>query len=175
MAMKRCVGNLVANAQRHADNVRVSATREAQFLSIVVDDDGAGIDPAFREDVRYVYIGGQLHNKLSPQLAKVVGGVVPPMIGELLARHGLSVSGVKHWAVHPGGENVINALRDTLGFTESQLRPTRQVLANYGNMSSPTVWFVLQEIQKQRIEPGQYVVMLAFGAGLSAHAMLLQA
>jgi two-component system osmolarity sensor histidine kinase EnvZ len=51
LAMKRCVGNLVANAQRHADNVRVSATREAQFLSIVVDDDGAGIDPAFREDV----------------------------------------------------------------------------------------------------------------------------
>ena len=51
MAMKRCVGNLVANAQRHADNVRVSATREAQFLSIVVDDDGAGIAPAFREDV----------------------------------------------------------------------------------------------------------------------------
>jgi two-component system, OmpR family, osmolarity sensor histidine kinase EnvZ len=51
MAMKRCVGNLVANAQRHADNVRVSAIREAQFLSIVVDDDGTGIDPAFREDV----------------------------------------------------------------------------------------------------------------------------
>jgi two-component system osmolarity sensor histidine kinase EnvZ len=51
MAMKRCVGNLVANAHRHADNVRISAIREAQFLSIVVDDDGAGIDPAFREDV----------------------------------------------------------------------------------------------------------------------------
>jgi len=51
MAMKRCLGNLVANAQRHADNVRVSAIREAQFLSIVVDDDGTGIDPAFREDV----------------------------------------------------------------------------------------------------------------------------
>ncbi len=51
MAMKRCVGNLVANAQRHADRVRVSATREAQFVSIVVDDDGAGIDPAYREDV----------------------------------------------------------------------------------------------------------------------------
>jgi two-component system, OmpR family, osmolarity sensor histidine kinase EnvZ len=51
MAMKRCVANLVANAQRHADNVRVSATREAKFVSIVVDDDGAGIDPAYREDV----------------------------------------------------------------------------------------------------------------------------
>jgi two-component system osmolarity sensor histidine kinase EnvZ len=51
MAMKRCVGNLVANAQRHADNVHVSASREARFVSIVVDDDGAGIDPAYREDV----------------------------------------------------------------------------------------------------------------------------
>jgi two-component system osmolarity sensor histidine kinase EnvZ len=51
MALKRCVGNLVANAHRHADNVRVSATREAQFVSIVVDDDGAGIDPAYRDDV----------------------------------------------------------------------------------------------------------------------------
>jgi len=51
MAMKRCVGNLVANAQRHADNVRVSATREAQFVSIVIDDDGTGIAPAHRENV----------------------------------------------------------------------------------------------------------------------------
>jgi two-component system osmolarity sensor histidine kinase EnvZ len=51
MAMKRCVGNLVANAQRHADRVRVSATREAQYVSIVVDDDGAGIAPAHREEV----------------------------------------------------------------------------------------------------------------------------
>jgi two-component system osmolarity sensor histidine kinase EnvZ len=51
MAMKRCVGNLVANAQRHAERVRVSAVREAQFVSIVVDDDGAGIDPTYREDV----------------------------------------------------------------------------------------------------------------------------
>ncbi len=51
MAMKRCVGNLVANAQRHADRVKVSATREAQFVSIVVDDDGSGIAQAHREDV----------------------------------------------------------------------------------------------------------------------------
>jgi two-component system, OmpR family, osmolarity sensor histidine kinase EnvZ len=51
MAMKRCVGNLVANAQRQAERVRVSATREAQFVSIIVDDDGAGIAPAHREDV----------------------------------------------------------------------------------------------------------------------------
>jgi two-component system, OmpR family, osmolarity sensor histidine kinase EnvZ len=51
MAMKRCVGNLVANAQRYADCVRITANREAQFVSIVVDDDGVGIPPEHREDV----------------------------------------------------------------------------------------------------------------------------
>jgi two-component system, OmpR family, osmolarity sensor histidine kinase EnvZ len=51
VAIKRCVSNLVANAQRHAERVRVSAIREAQFVSIVVDDDGSGIAPAHREDV----------------------------------------------------------------------------------------------------------------------------
>jgi two-component system, OmpR family, osmolarity sensor histidine kinase EnvZ len=51
MAMKRCVGNLVVNAHRHAETVRVSAVREAEFVSIVVDDNGSGIEPALREEV----------------------------------------------------------------------------------------------------------------------------
>jgi predicted naringenin-chalcone synthase len=132
------------------------------------------IDPAFREDVRYVYIGGQLHNKLSPQLAKVVGGVVPPMIGELLARHGLSVSGVKHWAVHPGGDRIIEAIKHKLGLSEEQLAVTRQVLSEFGNMSSPTVLFELERILAAGIAPGEWCVMTAFGAGFSAHAYLLK-
>jgi predicted naringenin-chalcone synthase len=54
------------------------------------------------------------------------------------------------------------------------LSPTRKVLAEYGNMSSPTVWFVLDELQQGGIAPGEWCVMLAFGAGLSAHAFLLR-
>ncbi len=51
MAIKRCVGNLVANAQRHADHVRITGKREPQFVTITVDDDGVGIAPAYREEV----------------------------------------------------------------------------------------------------------------------------
>ena len=50
-AMRRCIGNLIANAQKHADHVRVSAAREMKFVTVIVDDDGAGIPPAHREDV----------------------------------------------------------------------------------------------------------------------------
>jgi two-component system, OmpR family, osmolarity sensor histidine kinase EnvZ len=51
MAIRRCVGNLVANAQRHADHVAIAADRELKFVSIIVDDDGEGIPPFYREEV----------------------------------------------------------------------------------------------------------------------------
>jgi two-component system osmolarity sensor histidine kinase EnvZ len=50
-AFKRCLGNLVANAQRHADKIVLQASREQRFVSIHVDDDGPGIAPEHREDV----------------------------------------------------------------------------------------------------------------------------
>ncbi len=50
-AIRRCVGNLVANAQRHADRVRITAKREHRFISIIVDDNGEGIPSTHREDV----------------------------------------------------------------------------------------------------------------------------
>jgi predicted naringenin-chalcone synthase len=131
--------------------------------------------PEYREEIRFVHRQGQLHNQLSPRLPGLAAKTAAKALDGLLAPLKLTREDIRHWALHPGGENVVNALRDQLGLSEFQLAPTRQVLANYGNMSSPTVWFVLREIQNQGIKPGDYVVMLAFGAGLSAHSMLLQA
>jgi two-component system osmolarity sensor histidine kinase EnvZ len=51
LAIKRCIGNLVANAQRHGENVWVQAARENRFAIIHVDDDGPGIALEYREDV----------------------------------------------------------------------------------------------------------------------------
>ena len=51
MAIRRCVGNLVANAQRHADHVWITAKREGKFVSVTVDDDGVGIPHEHREEV----------------------------------------------------------------------------------------------------------------------------
>jgi two-component system osmolarity sensor histidine kinase EnvZ len=50
-AFKRCLGNLVANAQRHARNIVLQASREQRFIAIHVDDDGPGIAPEHREEV----------------------------------------------------------------------------------------------------------------------------
>jgi two-component system, OmpR family, osmolarity sensor histidine kinase EnvZ len=50
-AIKRCLANLVANAQRHGDQIALQASREQRFITINIDDDGPGIAPEHREDV----------------------------------------------------------------------------------------------------------------------------
>ncbi|MBT5307014.1 MAG: type III polyketide synthase [Candidatus Scalindua sp.] len=129
----------------------------------------------YREDIRYIYRNGQLHNQLSLQLSEFASKTVATVVNDLLTPRGLKQEDINHWAFHPGGEKVINAIRDELGISEIKLQATRDILAGYGNMSSPTVLFVLREILSKGVAPGDWCVIVAFGAGLSAHGFLLKA
>jgi predicted naringenin-chalcone synthase len=73
-----------------------------------------------------------------------------------------------------GGENIITAVARELGLSEEKLIPTRKILSHYGNMSSLSVFFSLREILDNGINSGDWCVVASFGAGLSAHALLLK-
>lgn len=130
--------------------------------------------PEQRDDIRFVHKQGQLHNQLSTKLPDLVKKAAAEVVADLLSSQGLKTADITHWAFHTGGEKIINAVRDEIGIPEEQLRATRKILAEYGNMSSPTVWFVMNEILQNGISAGDTCVMVAFGAGLSAHAFLLR-
>lgn len=130
--------------------------------------------PEQREAIRFVHKQGQLHNQLSTKLPDLVAKAATEVVANLLASQGLKTDDIAHWALHTGGEKIINAVRDAIGIPEERLRATRTILAEYGNMSSPTVWFVLNELVKEGIASGEWCIMLAYGAGLSAHAYLLR-
>src|SRR6185369_7140659 len=130
--------------------------------------------PEQREEIRFVHKGGELHNQLSTKLPGLVKKAAAEVVSDVLAAQGLSPLDVKHWALHTGGEKIVNAVRDEVGIPEERLRATRRVLEQYGNMSSPTTWFVLDELMEAGIAPGEWCLMLAYGAGLSAHAFLLR-
>ncbi len=127
-----------------------------------------------RDSIRFVHRNGQLHNRLSLKLPDLVKKAAARVVADILSSQGLETGDIKHWALHTGGEKIINAIRDEIGIPEERLRPTREVLAEYGNMSSPTVWFVLSRILDKGISAGDWCVMVAYGAGLSAHAFLLK-
>lgn len=68
--------------------------------------------PEYRDDIRYVYRNGQLHNRLSARLPELAAGAAAAATAELLSSAGVNRGAVSRWAVHPGGEKVINAVRD---------------------------------------------------------------
>jgi len=130
--------------------------------------------PEDRDAIRYVHKDGQLHNQLSTRLPHLVKKAVAQVLRDLLGPRDLHVADIRHWALHTGGEKIINCIRDEIGLSEKQLLPTRSILSAYGNMSSPTVWFVVNDILDKGMDHGDFCVMVAFGAGLSAHAVLLK-
>jgi predicted naringenin-chalcone synthase len=165
--------SLIISNAIFADGASASVLwRRPEGLELVAS--ASRYDPKSREDIRYIYRHGQLHNQLSDSLPEIASKQVAKVVMDLLKPKGLRIDDVKHWAFHPGGEKVINAVKDELGLSEEQLQSTRYILAGYGNMSSPTVWFVLREILHNGIAPGDWCVMVAFGAGLCAHAFLLR-
>lgn len=110
-------------------------------------------------------------------------GAVPATIARGLPAHvrGLlgnrDPAGVDLWAVHPGGRSVLDAVEDSLGLDGDSLDASRAVLRDYGNMSSPTVMFVLSRLLgaagpgADRGGDGRVGCALAFGPGLTAEAM----
>jgi predicted naringenin-chalcone synthase len=130
--------------------------------------------PSHRDDVRYVYKHGQLHNRLAPALPKIIGEMAPPFVVSMLEAQGLSVSDISHWAIHAGGEKILAEVQKGLGLTDAHLAVSRQVLECFGNMSSPTVLFELERILDNGIEPGRYCCVVGFGAGLSLYGLLLK-
>lgn len=154
-------GAAAAVLQNKPDGLEIISSRSGYF-------------PEYRDDIRFIYKNGQFHNQLSSRLPKLAARSAFKTVHELLKQHGLTVNDVEYWAMHSGGDKVINELRDAIGLREEQLKPTRKILAQNGNISSPTVWFVLDELMKNGIEKDKWLMMLAFGAGLAAHAMLLK-
>jgi predicted naringenin-chalcone synthase len=78
------------------------------------------------------------------------------------------------WAVHPGGRTILDAVEKSLELPADALRSSRSVLAQYGNMSSATVMFVLQQIM-ERAQAGQQGCAMSFGPGLTAETMVFHA
>ncbi len=109
---------------------------------------------------------------LSPQVPDVLAVHVRGMVDDLLARNGRTIADVDDWAVHPGGPRILDVVQQQLGLPAEAMATSREVLATYGNCSSPTVLLVLDALRR-RPQPPRRVVMLAFGPGLTLYGVLL--
>jgi predicted naringenin-chalcone synthase len=115
------------------------------------------------------------HMSLSPRVPAMVDRTVARLVHELLEPHGLDPAEVDHWVVHPGGPEILDRVQRRLGLSDAQLAPSRDVLLDGGNRSSATVLFILEAVVASgELRPDQWLVVLAFGTGLTMEALLLR-
>ena len=93
-----------------------------------------------------------------------------PWLESWLAQHDLTINAVGSWAIHPGGPRILTAAEEGLGLTPEDLAPSRAVLNDCGNMSSPTVMFIIDRLRQSGAKLP--CVMIGFGPGLVAEAVL---
>ena len=133
------------------------------------------LEPSFLHTVGFQFKSGKLRIVLSKDIRNAAGGLAKQVVDQLLERQGLSKTDIGHWVIHSGGRKVIDSIKDAVGLAEAQLVHSRCVLKNFGNMSSPTVLYVLQEtLSHARPRAGEYGLMLAMGPGLAVETALLR-
>ena len=134
---------------------------------------GSLLKPADRNCLRFEQKNGMLRNILTPEVPALVAQHVGTVFDSALARAGVARSQINGWVFHPGGRDVLLALRERFQLSDHDVRWSRSVLREYGNMSSPSVWFVLQAALADGV-PGGLWWMSSFGAGFSCHGALLE-
>ena len=107
------------------------------------------------------------------QLSGQVPGQIRHSLGELGSEitQGREANEIELWAVHPGGRTILDAVEKGLSLPPEALAESRRVLANFGNMSSASVMFVLRELMR-RTKSGQSGCAMSFGPGVTAETML---
>jgi len=116
-----------------------------------------------------------------PGLAVVFDRAIPPFVEAGLAEAvdgmcadlGVRRDEIDRFCCHPGGVKVIDAIETALELNQGELNLEREVLHDYGNMSAPTVLFVLERLLAQGLP--QKVMMTAFGPGFTCGSMMLEA
>ena len=108
---------------------------------------------------------------LSSRVPELICRSIRPFLEGWLAESGLDLDRVGSWAVHPGGPRILSAFGEATGFERDRLKVSYDVLAEHGNMSSPTVLFIIDRLRQTRAP--RPIVALAFGPGLAVESMLL--
>jgi predicted naringenin-chalcone synthase len=109
---------------------------------------------------------------LSKKVPSLIAAHLRPWMEKWLTAHGLAINAIQSWAIHPGGPRILEAVREALGLTPAQTEDAQATFAEHGNMSSPTVLFIMDRLRRRRAP--RPCVALGFGPGLAVEAALIQ-
>lgn len=133
---------------------------------------------SFSKDPQMAWSVGNLgfEMKLTSYVPEIIQGGIKKLTQEMLNKIHKDFSEIRHFAIHPGGKKILEVIEKELGISRDDNRHAYSVLNNYGNMSSPTVLFVLYYLLRdlQPKDNGQSILSFAFGPGLTLESILFK-
>jgi predicted naringenin-chalcone synthase len=132
---------------------------------------GSVLNPRERGRLCFEQRQGMLRNVLAPEVPELAAEHAAQVLSEVLAQTSVARAEVTGWVLHPGGREVLRALQQRLDLSEADVRWSAAVLKEFGNISSASVYFVMQAALADAVAEG-YWWMSSFGAGFSAHGAL---
>jgi predicted naringenin-chalcone synthase len=123
----------------------------------------------------FEFPGGRPRVVLSKEVRRIGSSMMREMANRLMESQGLKKEDVRHFVLHSAGRRVIEEARRLLDLDDAQVAHSRHVLKHFGNMSSATVLFVLEEtLQSGGPVAGDWGLMIALGPGFAAEGALLR-
>jgi 3,5-dihydroxyphenylacetyl-CoA synthase len=123
----------------------------------------------------FEYPGGRPRVVLSKDVRRIGAVMMGEMAAILMTTQGLKREDIAYWVLHSAGRRVIDRARILLELTEEQVGHSRSVLRRFGNMSSATILFVLEEtLREESPVPDDWGLMIGLGPGFAAEGALLR-
>lgn len=168
----RSKANLIATALFGDGAAAAVVTPEGDGLSLLHGH--SHLVPDSRDVMGWSLESEGLRVVFSRDIPTIVREVVPDVAAGATALEGLTPGDVRHFVLHPGGAKVLASFADALQVAPERLAASREVLRTYGNMSSPTVLFVLERFLRDTPPTDGPGLLMALGPGFSAESVLFR-
>lgn len=111
---------------------------------------------------------------LSGYIPQLIASDIEKLVNAAVEQHHLTLADITHWCIHPGGKRILDVIQKQLQLSEADMQPARNVLSRYGNMSSPSVLFVLKELMEKDDAGDMKIMGMAFGPGLTMETFIAE-
>ena len=178
----------ICSSTYYLDDSLETAVANAIFAdgaaAAILASEGPGIEvlghmslvrPEYLELMGFTYPNGRPRILLSKEIRGIATSMIKTLTEGILARYHLKQEEIRFWVLHSAGRGVLERAQRAMGLNEHDLTFSRGVLRQYGNMSSATALFVLNEVVKSgQASPGDLGLMIALGPGFCAEGALLR-
>ncbi|MCA0447216.1 MAG: type III polyketide synthase [Bacteroidetes bacterium] len=168
--------SLFADGSASAIVVSDSIARDHRLKGLKIKNFHSELAFSGRKDMAWSVSPTGFLMTLSSYIPELVKSGIKPLADTALASSGLSVSEVDHWAIHPGGRKILESTASALDLPLDKLHNSFDILRKYGNMSSPTVLFVLERLWRKQLDFSrkETVFSAGFGPGLTLESMVFE-